>query len=95
MPYGHLLDYLLRDSLVQLREAKAPPIPLPPRYDMNASCEYHSGMLGHSIENCNVFKHKVQDLIDSKAISFAQAVPNVMNNPARASTSAMPQSEQW
>ena len=95
MPYGNLLAYLLRDSLVQLREAKAPPIPLSPGYDMNANCEYHSGTLGHSIENCNVFNHKVQDLIDSKAISFVPAVPNVMNNPARASTYAMPQSEQW
>ncbi|CAL5185339.1 unnamed protein product [Lathyrus oleraceus] len=95
MPYGNLLAYLLRDSLVQLREAKVPPIPLSPGYDMNANCEYHSGTLGHSIENCNVFNHKVQDLIDSKAILFAPAVPNVMNNPTRASTSAMPQLEQW
>ena len=92
MLYGHLLAYLLKDSLVQLREAKAPPVPLPPGYDMNVSCEYHSGTPGHSIENFNVFKHKVQDLIYSKAISF---MLTVMNNPAHASTSAMPQSKQW
>lgn len=91
MPYGHLLAYLLWDSLVQLREAKAPPIPLPPGYDMNASCEYHSGTPGNSIENCNIFKHKVKDLIDSKVISFT---PTVMNDPAHGSTSMMPQSEQ-
>lgn len=90
MPYSHLLAYLLRDSLVQLREAKAPPVPLPPGYDMNVSYEYHSRTPGHSIENCNVFKHKVQDLINSKAISFVPTVPNVMNNPTHASTSAMP-----
>lgn len=90
MPYGYLLAYLLRDSLVQLREAKAPPVPLSPGYDMNVSCEYHSGTPEHSIENCNVFKNKVQDLIDSKAISFT---PTAMNNPAQASTSVMPQSK--
>lgn len=90
MSYGHLLAYLLRDSLVQLREAKAPPIPLSPGYDMNVSCEYHSGTPGHSIENYNVFKHKVQDLIDSKVISLT---PIIMNNLVQASTSAMPQSK--
>lgn len=92
MLYGHLLAYFLRDSLVQLREAKAPPVPLPPGYDMNVSNEYHSRTPGHSIENCNVFKYKLQDLIKSKAISFMQTI---MNNPAQASTSAMLQSEQW
>ncbi|KAI5424587.1 hypothetical protein KIW84_030680 [Lathyrus oleraceus] len=40
MSYGLLLAHLLKDSLVQLREAKAPPVPLPSEYDMNVSCEY-------------------------------------------------------
>ncbi|XP_050918550.1 uncharacterized protein LOC127135978 [Lathyrus oleraceus] len=59
MPYGILLAHFLKDLLVQLREAKAPPVPLPSGYDMNVSCEYHSGTSGPSIENCNIFKHKV------------------------------------
>ena len=49
-------------------------------YDANARCSFHSGAPGHNIENCKAFKHVVQDLIDSKAISLAP-VPNVVNNP--------------
>lgn len=39
-------------------------------YNANARCEFHSGGVGHDIENCLAFKHKVQDLLDSKAIQF-------------------------
>ncbi|XP_050908405.1 uncharacterized protein LOC127122034 [Lathyrus oleraceus] len=70
-----------RGSLVQLRELGPPPAVLPPGYDANARCEFHSGAPGHSIENCKALKYKVQDLIDSKAITFAPKRPNVNNNP--------------
>ncbi|CAL5191450.1 unnamed protein product [Lathyrus oleraceus] len=48
---------------------------------MNARCEFHSGTPGHSIENFNFFKHKVQDLIDSRVLSFSEIGPNVITNP--------------
>lgn len=70
MSYGRLLPLFLNSSLVQLREAKAPPTPLPPDYDMNARCEFHSGTPGHSVEDCKSLKYKVHDLIDSRVIVF-------------------------
>lgn len=76
MPYSCILPYLLRGSLVQLKELGPPPTVLPPGYDANSRCEFHYGALGHSIENCKALKYKVQDLIDSKAITF---VPNDQN----------------
>lgn len=66
---------------MQLRELGSPPAVLPPGYDANARCEFHYGAPGHSIENCKALKYKVQDLIDSKAITFAPKRPNVNNNP--------------
>ncbi|XP_050909145.1 uncharacterized protein LOC127122914 [Lathyrus oleraceus] len=81
MPYSHILPYLLRGSLIQLRELGPPPAVLPPGYDANARCEFHFGALGNSIENCKALKYKVQDLIDSKEITFAPKGPNVNNNP--------------
>ncbi|KAL5162403.1 Dynein heavy chain [Glycine soja] len=36
----------------------------PPRYDSNATCAYHGGVSGHSIEHCMTSKRKVQSLID-------------------------------
>lgn len=54
---------------------------LPPGYDVNARCEFHSGAPGHSTENCKALKYKVQDLIDLNVITFAPNSPNVNNNP--------------
>ncbi|KAI5419511.1 hypothetical protein KIW84_043615 [Lathyrus oleraceus] len=51
----------------------------PVSYDENAKCEFHSDAPGHDVENCKAFKHIVQDLVDSKAINFAQ-FPNVNAN---------------
>lgn len=81
MPYSHILPYILRGSLVKLRELGPPLVVLPPRYDVNARCEFHSGAPEHSIENCKALKYKVQDLIDSKAIMSAANGLNVNCNP--------------
>lgn len=64
-----------------MRELGPPPAVLPLGYDVNACCEFHSGAPGHSIENCKALKYKVQDLIDSKAITFGPNDPNINNNP--------------
>lgn len=92
IPHGQLLTHFLNDSLVQLREARPPPKTLSPGYDMSAKCEYHSGTPGHAIENCNISKHKVQDLIDSNTITFTPNGLNIMNNlmPPHAGTTMMP-----
>lgn len=47
-----------------------PPTPLPQGYDVNARCVYHSGAPRHMTEDCRALKHKVKDLIYSKAIVF-------------------------
>lgn len=39
------------------------------------------GSAGHTIDNCNAFKYKVQQLIDLKAITFTPTIPNVKANP--------------
>src|SRR4051812_26019065 len=69
MPYAQLLPRLLELQLVELRELDTPE-KLPPTFDANARCEFHSGAPGHDIENCKALKQQIQDLIDSKAISF-------------------------
>lgn len=80
MSYSQLLAHLLCGSLIQLRELGPPPTPLPLGYDANARCEFHFGAPGHTIENFKALKHKIHDLIDSKAISFAPNGPNVNND---------------
>ncbi|XP_050895562.1 uncharacterized protein LOC127102203 [Lathyrus oleraceus] len=51
-----------------------------PWCDENARCAFHANSEGHTIENCKVFKLRVQELIDQRILSFDD-VPNVGNNP--------------
>src|SRR4051812_20926732 len=73
MTRDKLLSHLINLSLVEPKQPKQPkPVHFPYHvgFDPNVSCGYHAGAPGHSIEDCQPFKDKVQDLIDSKAITF-------------------------
>ncbi|KAK2374878.1 hypothetical protein QL285_075811 [Trifolium repens] len=72
IPYGHILPHLLQKGLVQLKPLDPVSPPYPPGFDENARCDYHNGSLGHNIENCRGFKHKVQELIDQKLLTFKE-----------------------
>ncbi|XP_071723482.1 uncharacterized protein [Rutidosis leptorrhynchoides] len=50
-------------------------------YDPAKKCDYHNGELGHSNDECFTLKHKIQNLLDTKAFSFQIARPNVQKNP--------------
>ncbi|KAF1866133.1 hypothetical protein Lal_00043088 [Lupinus albus] len=52
-----------------------------PWYDPNANCDYHSGIIGHSMETYRALKHRIQDLIDSKWLEFKDTVPTITGNP--------------
>lgn len=62
-----------------MKELKLAILPYPPGYDDNAHCEYHMDAQGHTMEDCNALKHRVQDLINYKAFIFT--CPNVATNP--------------
>ncbi|XP_070036159.1 uncharacterized protein [Nicotiana tomentosiformis] len=47
----------------------------------NKTCAYHSGMKGHTIEECHTLKDKIQTLIGTKVIQAKEVTPNVRNNP--------------
>lgn len=53
---------------------------LPPEYDVNSRCEFHSRPPGHFIENCKALKYKVQYLLYSEAITFTPNDQNINNN---------------
>ncbi|XP_012458310.2 uncharacterized protein LOC105779109 [Gossypium raimondii] len=49
---------------------------------MNAQCEYHAGIPGHSIENCTAFKKAVERFIKMGIVKFDNpSGPNVAGNP--------------
>ncbi|GKV40238.1 hypothetical protein SLEP1_g47907 [Rubroshorea leprosula] len=59
--------------------------PFPTWYNPQARCEYHSGGVGHDLENCLALKHRIQDLIDAKELQIASEPkvvgPNITKNP--------------
>jgi len=63
--YANLLTYLLNNAMVAITPAKVPQPPFFRGYNLNATCAYHGGVSGHSIEHCKTLKHKVQSLIDA------------------------------
>jgi len=50
-------------------------------FNPNKTCAYHSGMKGHTTDECRTLKDKIQTLIDNKVVQAKVATPNVRNNP--------------
>ncbi|KAK2438727.1 hypothetical protein QL285_023470 [Trifolium repens] len=76
MPCSQLLSYLVHNGMITPRALKPMFAPFPNWYDPKAKCEFHLGTEGHTIDNCKAFKHKVQELIDKKLLSFKEGEPN-------------------
>uniref|UniRef100_A0A2N9F828 Retrotransposon gag domain-containing protein n=1 Tax=Fagus sylvatica TaxID=28930 RepID=A0A2N9F828_FAGSY len=49
-------------------------------YNPNSTCDFHFGEVGHTVENCNQLRHRVQDLIDHGVLKF-EGLPNITTNP--------------
>ncbi|XP_070047132.1 uncharacterized protein [Nicotiana tomentosiformis] len=47
----------------------------------NKTCAYHSGMKGHTIDECHTLRDKIQTLIDTKVIQAKEVARIVCNNP--------------
>ena len=74
MTYGELLPVLIQNYGISVIPAKPRRPPYPRGYDVNATCEYHGGVEGHSVENCKALKDKVQSLIYADPIKFRELV---------------------
>ena len=82
MTYMELyLKLIQRGMLVPV---SIPPIrpPYPRWYNENASCEYHSGNRGYSLEDCIALKWRVNEFIKKGELTFEdEDIPNVNGNP--------------
>ena len=81
MSYADLLPSLIKNYMAMVNPRKVYQSPFPRWYNPNATCTYHGGVPGHSIEQCVTFKHKVQSLIDAGWLTFQEDSPNVRTNP--------------
>ena len=72
MSYANLLPYLLDNAMVAITPTRFPQPPFFRGYDSNATCAYHGGVPGHSIEHSMTSKRKVQSLIDAGWLKFEE-----------------------
>ncbi|XP_021747727.1 uncharacterized protein LOC110713586 [Chenopodium quinoa] len=87
MTYAHAFSKLKKANLIQPLNLRPPPRNPPPTYNPKKHCEFHQGV-GHDIESCTTFKHRLQDLIDGGRISVGTLAnkpnntqPSITNNP--------------
>ncbi|KAK5839992.1 hypothetical protein PVK06_008853 [Gossypium arboreum] len=73
MTYKELYQSLFDAHVVALFNLKSLQPPFPKWYDANAQCEYHTGIVGHSIENCTTFKKLVERFIQIGIVKFDNA----------------------
>ncbi|KAH1238783.1 hypothetical protein GmHk_08G023389 [Glycine max] len=81
MTYEDLLPSLIANHLVVVTPGRVLEPPFPKWYDPNATCKYHGGAPGHSVEKCLALKYKVQHLMDAGWLTFQEERPNVRTNP--------------
>ncbi|KAH1256893.1 hypothetical protein GmHk_03G006962 [Glycine max] len=81
MTYEDLLPSLIANHLAVVTPGRVLEPPFPKWYDPNATCKYHGGAPGHSVEKCLALKYKVQHLMDAGWLTFREDRPNVRTNP--------------
>ncbi|KAH1189917.1 hypothetical protein GmHk_20G057594 [Glycine max] len=81
MTYEDLLPSLIANHLAVVTPGRVLEPPFPKWYDPNATCKYHGGAPGHSVEKCLALKYKVQHLMDAGWLTFQEDRPNVRTNP--------------
>ncbi|XP_071940821.1 uncharacterized protein [Coffea arabica] len=83
-PLGQLYEQLEAAGKIGTIPPKVYTKGVPPSYDPQSFCAYHSGSLGHSTANCWVLKHKIQDMIEAGDIILRgreEQGPSVSKNP--------------
>ena len=65
-----MLPKLIDSGHIKPIQARPHRPPFPNWYDVNIRCDYHSGVPGHSIEDCTNFKNKIQNLIGEGKLKF-------------------------
>ncbi|KAA3459221.1 RNA-directed DNA polymerase (Reverse transcriptase), Ribonuclease H-like protein [Gossypium australe] len=73
MTYRELYKNLFDAHVVAPFYLKPLQPPYPKWYDTNTQCEYHAGIVGHSIEYCTSFKRLVEKLIKARVVKFDDA----------------------
>ena len=81
MSYGDLFLSLIANQLAVVTPGRIYQSPFPRWPNLDATCAYHEGTPGYSIEQCVALKHKGKSLIDAGWLTFQEDGSNVKTNP--------------
>ena len=80
MPLTELYPIPIKKSLISRIVPRPYNGPQRRDFNQNLTCDFHFGEVGHSVENCQHLRHRVQDLIDHGILKF-EGLPNITTNP--------------
>ena len=64
IPVPQLYTLLVKKKMITPVVQRTRIRPQPKDYNKDLTCEYHQGEVGHTVENCRVLRHRIQDLLD-------------------------------
>ena len=70
LPIPQLYTLLVKKKMITPIGPRTRIRPQPKDYNKDLTCEYHRGEVGHTIENCKVLRHRIQDLLDQGVLKF-------------------------
>ncbi|XP_050909269.1 uncharacterized protein LOC127123047 [Lathyrus oleraceus] len=80
-PYVAAAQYQQPPWAIVPKELPTASPPFHRNHNLNASCAFHAGYIGHSTEDCWSLKKRIQELIDQEVLSFFEEKPNMKMNP--------------
>ena len=93
--YTELLSKLIDGGLIVPVHLVPLRFPFSRWYNVNVRCNYHAGISGHSIEDCNTFKYKVQYFIKVGKLKIGESNgPVGVEDPSRVKTKMKRQKEE-
>uniref|UniRef100_A0A2N9I9H2 G-patch domain-containing protein n=1 Tax=Fagus sylvatica TaxID=28930 RepID=A0A2N9I9H2_FAGSY len=70
IPVLQLYALLIKKKMITPVNQRTRIGPQPKDYNKDLTCEYHQGEVGHTVENCRVLRHRIQDLLDQGVLKF-------------------------
>uniref|UniRef100_A0A2N9IZD2 G-patch domain-containing protein n=1 Tax=Fagus sylvatica TaxID=28930 RepID=A0A2N9IZD2_FAGSY len=70
IPVPQLYTLLVKKKMITPVGPRTRIGPQPKDYNKDLTCDYHQGEVGHTVGNCRVLRHRIQDLLDQGVLKF-------------------------
>uniref|UniRef100_A0A2N9H505 Uncharacterized protein n=1 Tax=Fagus sylvatica TaxID=28930 RepID=A0A2N9H505_FAGSY len=86
IPVPQLYTLLVKKKMITPVSQRTRIGPQPKDYNKDLTCEYHQGEVGHTVENCRVLRHRIQDLLDQGVSEGYSPAPRAPKESTEAGT---------